>query len=204
VRRRSLTHRKPELQVTLVALQEHDRYPETTGGAIIDVMNTSAHPNQTHDSGANGLRAKGFILLRRGMAGAALATAITATAVGCAPASNADTAQLQSLIPAPASTRLTDGPTAISNNGIHLHFLVDGPATTVLDAYKSALEAKGWTVTVANSGGWGGYGGATYTGTRGDNYGVFTGGGSGSAADINACAWPSKPSNTSCGDGNRR
>jgi hypothetical protein len=36
----------------------------------------------------------------------------------------------------------------------------------VLGAYKTALEGKGWSVTVASSGGWGGAGGATYTATR--------------------------------------
>lgn len=167
-------------------------------------MNTSTNTNQRHDTAAKALRTKGISLLSRGMAGAVLATAITATAVGCAATGNADATQLQSLIPAPAGTRLTDGPTSISNDGIQMHFLVNGSATSVLDAYKSALEAKGWTVTVANSGGWGGFGGATYTGTRGDTYGVFTGGGSGGATDVSACAWPAKPSNTNCGDGNRR
>ena len=47
-------------------------------------------------------------------------------------------------------------------------------------------------------------GGATYTGTRGDTYGVFSGGGSASTTDVSACAWPSKPSNPNCGGGNRR
>ncbi len=166
-------------------------------------MNTSINTNQTHDTTTNTLRARGIRLLRRGMAGTALASAITAAAVGCAAPGNADATQLQSVIPAPASTRLTDGPTSIADNGIHMHFLVNGPATNVMDAYKSALEAKGWTVAIENSGGWGGWGGATYTGTRGEAYGVFTGGGSGSAADVDACAWPSKPSNTNCGDSHR-
>jgi hypothetical protein len=167
-------------------------------------MNTSTNTNRTHDTTTNTARAKGIGFLCRSMAGAVLATTFTATAVGLAATGHADATQLQSLIPAPASTRLTDGPSSTADNGIHMHFLVNGSATNVLDAYKSALEAKGWTVTVANSGGWGGYGGATYTGTRGDTYGVFTGGGSGSTTDVNACAWPSKPSNTNCGDGNRR
>jgi hypothetical protein len=54
-------------------------------------------------------------------------------------------------------------------------------------------------VTVQNSGGGGGGGGATYTGTNGNAYGVFTGGGYGSTTDVEACAWPVKPSNTDCG-----
>jgi hypothetical protein len=64
-----------------------------------------------------------------------------------------------------------------------------------MDSYKTALGGKGWSLTVENSGG----GGATYTGTNGAAYGVFSGGGYGSTTDINACAWPSKPSDTNCG-----
>jgi hypothetical protein len=112
--------------------------------------------------------------------------------------------QLQSLIPTPANTQRTDGPTAIPDNGIHLHFVVNGSSTDVLDAYKTALEGKGWVVTVVSSGGWVGAGGATYTAAQGDTYGVFSGGGSASTADVSACAWPSKPANPNCGGGGRR
>ncbi|MDT5090892.1 MAG: hypothetical protein QOH60_255, partial [Mycobacterium sp.] len=85
--------------------------------------------------------------------------------------------------------------------GIYLHFFVTGAPTDVMGAYKSALEANGWTVTVESGGGGGYGGGATYTGTHGDAYGVFTGGGSNST-DVGACAWPSKPADTHCGGGN--
>ena len=68
-----------------------------------------------------------------------------------------------------------------------------------MDSYKAALEAKGWTVSVLNAGGGGGGGGATYTGTNGNAYGVFAGGGYGGSTDLDACAWPSKPSNPDCG-----
>ena len=112
--------------------------------------------------------------------------------------------QLQSLIPTPANTQRTDGPASIPDNGIHLHFLVNGSSTDVVDAYKTALEGKVWAVTVVSSGGWGGAGGATYTATQGDTYGVFSGGGSISTTDISACAWPSKPSNPNYGGGTRR
>lgn len=165
-------------------------------------MNTSSNINQTHDSvvSARGLR-------HRKMVGVLLATAFTATAIGLAATGHADsgeTTRLQSLIPTPANTQRTDGPTTMADNGIRMHFLVDGSGTAVLAAYKSALEGQGWTVTVESSGGYGGYGGATYTGTRGDAYGVFTGGGPGGFTDVSACAWPSKPGNTNCGDSERR
>jgi hypothetical protein len=53
-------------------------------------MNTSASTNQIHDTTTSTARAMGIGFLRRGMAGALLATAITATAVGLAATSHAD------------------------------------------------------------------------------------------------------------------
>lgn len=136
---------------------------------------------------------------------AAMAVGLVASACGSSqhPAGKATAAQLQSLIPTPANTQRTDGPTAIPDNGIHMHFLVNGAGADVLSAYKTALEGKGWAVTVVSSGGWGGTGGATYTATQGDTYGVFGGGGSGSTTDVGACAWPSKPANPNCGGSSR-
>jgi hypothetical protein len=112
--------------------------------------------------------------------------------------------QLQSLIPTPPNSQRADGPTSIPDSGIHLHFQVNGSSTDVMDAYKTALESKGWAVTVVSSGGWGEAGGATYTATHDGTYGVFSGGGSGGIANVNSCAWPSQPSNPNCGGGNQR
>lgn len=106
---------------------------------------------------------------------------------------------LRSLIPTPAGTARTDGPDPLPDNGIHLHFLVNGSPTDVVNAYKTALEAARWSVTVVSSGGDAQGGGATYTATNGPDYGVFTGGGSGASADVDACAWPTRPTNTGCG-----
>jgi hypothetical protein len=94
------------------------------------------------------------------LAAAAMAIGLVASACGhssnsaTTPTSTATTAQLQSLIPTPANTQRTDGPTSIGDNGIHLHYLVNGGGNDVLGAYKTALEGKGWTVTVITSGGW--------------------------------------------------
>ena len=129
-------------------------------------------------------------------------TAATATANKTS--SPATATQLQSLIPTPANAQRTDDPDSIPDSGIHLHFLVNGSSTDAMDAYKTALQGKGWTVTVVSSGGWQGAGGATYTAPQGDTYGVFSGGGSGSTTDVSACAWPSKPSNPNCGGGNKQ
>jgi hypothetical protein len=114
---------------------------------------------------------------------------------------NAST-DLQSLVPTPANTQRTDGPTSIRESGINEHFLVNGAPGDVMDSYKSALQGLGWNLTVANSSGGHGGGGATFTGTNGSAYGVFTGGGYGTTTDIQACAWPTKPSNTHCGQRN--
>jgi len=108
-----------------------------------------------------------------GLVAAAMAIGLVASACNSSPnsatttTSQATATQLQSLIPTPANTQRTDGPTSIPDNGIHMHFLANGSATDVLDAYKTALEGKRWAVTVVASGGWGGAGGATYTGDPG-------------------------------------
>jgi len=114
-------------------------------------------------------------------------------------AANAGT-DLQSLIPTPADTNDTDGPASVQENGVRMHFEVSGAPGATMDSYKTALEDKGWSVTVRNAGGGGRGGGATYTGTNSDAYGVFTGGGYSSTTDIDACVWPTKPSNTDCND----
>lgn len=125
---------------------------------------------------------------------AASSPATTATAAAT------PTTQLQSLIPAPVDTQNTKGPDPIADNGIHLHFAVNGAPADVVGAYKAALQGKGWTVTtiVSSSGGDNGGGGATYTGTHGDAYGVFDGGGYGNTTYINVCAWPAKPAEPNC------
>src|ERR1700754_1994828 len=102
-----------------------------------------------------------------------------ATTPSPSPASPGASSSLQSLIPTPANTQPTDGPDSIADNGIHLHFFVNGSPKDVLAAYKTALEGKDWTVTVLSSGSGGDGGGATYTATQGDTYGVFSGGGAG-------------------------
>jgi len=131
------------------------------------------------------------------------ATSRNKTTTTASPATTTTSANtdLQSLIPAPANTQRTDGPGSIHDNGIHMHFMVNGSPTDVMDAYKTALEGKNWSLTVASSGGGGGGGGATYTGTNGAAYGVFTGGGYGDTTDVEACVWPSKPSTTHCAQG---
>ena len=125
--------------------------------------------------------------------------ATTTTSQAAATTSATANTDLQALIPTPANTQRTDGPDSIQENGIHDHFLVNGSPGAVMDSYKTALQGTGWSLTVQSSGGGGGGGGSTYTGTNGNAYGVFTGGGYGSTTDIDACAWPSKPSNSDCG-----
>ncbi len=128
----------------------------------------------------------------------ASAKTVTTTVSQATTTSNAPT-DLRSLIPTPANTARTDGPDTIADNGIHLHFLVNGSPSDAMGGYKTALEGASWAVTVVSSGGGGEGGGATYTGTNGNAYGVFSGGGYGGTTDIDACAWPAKPANPDCG-----
>jgi hypothetical protein len=130
---------------------------------------------------------------------------VTATALLAAPilivlgAPTAGATDVQSLIPTPANTQRSDGPNSVQEGGVNEHFLVDGAPGGVMNAYKAALQGRGWTVTVADGGSAYGGGGATFTGTNGTAYGVFTGGGYGSTTDVQACVWPTKPANTDCG-----
>ncbi|ORA40036.1 hypothetical protein [Mycobacterium aquaticum] len=146
---------------------------------------------------------------------AALAVAVGLTASACSgstesaaqtttPAAAPAGVDLQSLIPAPADTQQTKGPNQIADNGIHMFYQVNGAPNDVLNAYKSALEGKGWQVTtiVTSAGGSSG-GGATYTGTHGDAYGVFDGGGFNTSTFIDVCTWPSKPANPNCSRSDR-
>jgi hypothetical protein len=184
-------------------LQGRASYCGASAECTINVMTTSPNINPTHGATTR-------LLSRNAYASAAAALAIGLLTSACGASHNSATAtslvsatQLQSLILAPANTRRTDGPAGIPDSGINMHFLVNGSPTDVMDAYKSALEGKGWAVTVVSSGGWQGSGGATYTGTQGNTYAVFSGGGSDGTTDVRACAWPSKPANPNCGGGNR-
>lgn len=123
----------------------------------------------------------------------------SSTTAGASATTTAGGADLQSLIPAPAGSQREDGPDAIQEDGVHKHFLINGAPLEVMDAYRTALEGAGWTVTVERSGGDEGGGGATYTGTNGGAYGVFDGGGRGNTTDIDSCVWPSQPTNSQCG-----
>jgi hypothetical protein len=130
--------------------------------------------------------------------------ATSATSNSSAATPTGDSTQLPSLIPTPANSQPPKGPDNIPDNGIHMYFQVNGSPTDVMNAYKAALEGKGWSLTtIITSGGGGGGGGATYTGTHGDAFGVFDGGGFNSTTYIDVCAWPSKPSNPNCTRGGR-
>lgn len=155
--------------------------------------------------------------MRRGLCvAAALAMAVGLTGTACSKSDSSSTAEttsastsasaaaasadkLPGLVPTPANSQETYGPDGIANNGIHLKYKVGGAPSEVMNAYKAALQAKGWEVTtIVTSGGAGGGGGATYTGTHGDAYGVFDGGGFDTSTFINVCAWASKPAEPNC------
>jgi len=129
--------------------------------------------------------------------------ATTSATKSSPPAASGNAAQLPALIPTPANSQQTKGPDNIADNGIHMYFQVNGMPTDVMNAYKAALEGKGWSVSTIMSSGGGGGGGATDTGTHGDAFGVFDGGGYNSTTYIDVCAWPSKPMNPNCTRGGR-
>ncbi|OBB13516.1 hypothetical protein A5761_20170 [Mycolicibacterium setense] len=110
---------------------------------------------------------------------------------------------LTSLLPTPADVQQTKGPDDIADGGIHLHYQANGSPTDVMTAYKNALQGKGWALTTIISSSGGGGGGATYTGTHGDAYGVFDGGGYANTTYIDICTWPAKPADPNCSRGDR-
>jgi hypothetical protein len=127
----------------------------------------------------------------------------TTASSSVAAASPVDSATLPTLVPTPAGTQATKGPDSIADNGIHLRFQVTGAPSDVMNAYKAALQGKGWAVTTVITSGGGGGGGATYTGTNGTAYGVFDGGGYEDKTWVDVCARPTKPADPNCvrGDG---
>ena len=130
---------------------------------------------------------------------ASSSAAATTTSQATAATTAGESAPLPSLIPTPANSQQTKGPDTIADNGIHMYFQVNGSPNEVMAAYKSALEGKGWAVeTIVTSGG-----GATYTGTHGDAFGVFDGGGFNTSTYIDVCSWPSKPANPNCARSDR-
>lgn len=159
---------------------------------------------------AIGLVASGCGANSSTQATAATTTTAASSASSTVPSSAAATStqggepELQSLIPVPPDTQVTKGPDAIPDNGVHMHFQANGAPGAVMDAYKAALQGQGWTVTtIITSGNSGGGGGATYTGTHGDAYGVFDGGGFNSTTYLDICTWLAKPENPNCTRGDR-
>jgi hypothetical protein len=126
----------------------------------------------------------------------------TASATAASSPAEKVPADLQSLLPAPAGAT-TKGPDSIADNGIHMHYEVKGAPGEVMDAYKQALENKGWEVNTVVTSGNGGGGGATYSGTNGAAYGVFDGGGPSEMTYIDVCTWAEKPTNPNCSRGGR-
>jgi len=156
--------------------------------------------------------------LRRYGAAAVTALALSLIGSGCAKTAEAPVADtrspaeqtapesidLKALVPTPANAAVTKGPDGIADGGTHLYFEVNGAPNDVMAAFKSALEGKGWAVTtMVSSGNGGGGGGATYTGTHGDAYGVFDGGGYQTTTYIDVCTWPAKPVTPNCNRGGR-
>lgn len=134
----------------------------------------------------------------------ATTTTPAATTTSQAATAPVDSGELPSLIPVPANSE-AKGPETIPNDGVHLHYKVNGAPNDVMQAYKTGLTDKGWAVTtiVSSGGGEGEGGGATFTGTHGEAYGVFDGGGFANTTFIDVCAWTAKPADPNCSRGER-
>ena len=127
-------------------------------------------------------------------------TATSASPAAQAPAGGGT--DLAALVPIPANTKTTKGPDPLSENGVHQYFEVAGAPGEVMNAFKTALEGKGWAITAVTShGGDHSGGGATFTGTLGEAYGVFDGGGYTTTTYIDVCTWPKKPADPECARG---
>lgn len=131
------------------------------------------------------------------------ATSVSPTATSASPAAQAPAGapDVASLVPVPAGTEKQRGPEPIADNGTHQYFEVAGAPEATMNAFKTALQAKGWTVATVGSSEHGEGGGATFTGTLADAYGVFKGGGYQSTTYIDVCVWPSKPAKPDCDHG---
>lgn len=70
-----------------------------------------------------------------------------------------------------------------------------GPGA-VIQSYKQALSAAGWTVT----GGGGGGAGGGFQATSGSKYLSLNAGGPQGTTYVSVCVWPTKPQDDHCGD----
>ena len=68
--------------------------------------------------------------------------------------------------------------------------------SAVIDAYKQAVTAAGWTVTGGGSSSHGG----GFQATNGAKYLVFDAGGPQGTTYVKLCVWPTKPKNDRCDD----
>ncbi len=131
-------------------------------------------------------------------------TAEAPTVSSSAQQPSAGATDLKSLVPTPANTAINKGPDPLADNGIHFYYQVNGAPNEAMDAFKTALQGKGWDVsTIVSSASGSGGGGATYIGTHGEAYGVFDGGGFKDTTYIDVCTWPVKPANPNCTRGER-
>ena len=108
-------------------------------------------------------------------------------------------------IPEPANAEFR-AENAMSDGGRHFLYTTGAAPGDVVGSYQAALEAAGWTIV--NSGGGGDPfglfgGGAGLTATYGDRYLKFNAGGPVGQTFIDACVWPTQPSDDDCDQDNR-
>ncbi len=94
---------------------------------------------------------------------------------------------------------------AIQEGGRHFFLTSSASPMDVIGSYQSALEAAGWTIESSGGGGdpFGMFGGgAGLTANDGTRYISVNAGGPGGQTFVDACIWPTKPSDTNCGQNN--
>jgi predicted RNA-binding protein with PUA-like domain len=109
-------------------------------------------------------------------------------------------------VPEPANAAF-QSENAIQEGGRHFFYTSSAGPGDVVGAYENALQAVGWDIKSSGGGGdpFGLFGGgAGLTATDGSRYLTFNAGGPPGSTFIDACIWPSQPSDNNCGQNNNQ
>lgn len=106
-----------------------------------------------------------------------------------------DSGSLTDGVPTPGSSTFIEKENC--RGGIHWYYTSNSAPNTLGTAYEAALKQNGWKIIERNISGFG----STLVATSGSRYLVYNVGGPPyGMMHINLCVWPSKPSDTDCGN----
>jgi hypothetical protein len=111
----------------------------------------------------------------------------------------AEDAGLLADIPAPPSSKSL-GTEAVSSGGQQASYSTSANPGAVIDSYKQALPAAGWTVTSSGGSVGSSGGGAGLQATNGPKYLSINAGGPAGMTFVHVCVWPVHPKDDHCGD----